>query len=164
MRTRRIEATEWQELRETRLAALADAPEAFAATLAEEGAYPDERWRQQAAWLAEETDEACFVAEDGSGFVAMAIGFLEEDEPGTAGLVAMWVAPGLRGQGLGAALLTDVAGWARAAGARRLLLWVNEENQPARRLYEAAGFAPTGERKPMRSNPRATELRLVLPL
>jgi len=164
MQTRRIEAAEWQELRETRLAALGDSPEAFAATLADEGAYPDEKWRQQAVWLSEEADEACFVAEDGSGFGGMAIGFLEEDDPTSAGLVAMWVAPGMRGGGIGAALLDEVSRWARDAGATRLLLWVNEENLTARRLYERAGFVSTGEKKPIRSNPRATELRLALAL
>jgi hypothetical protein len=44
----RVRAAEWRELRELRLRALADAPEAFASTLAREAAFPDDVWRQRA--------------------------------------------------------------------------------------------------------------------
>ena len=45
---RRIRPNEWHLLRELRLQALADAPLAFAATLAQEEAFPEKLWRERA--------------------------------------------------------------------------------------------------------------------
>ena len=47
------------------------------------------------------------------------------------------------------ALLDAVEGWARDRGAARLVLAVTENNEGARRFYEAC-FADTGERHPLR--------------
>jgi GNAT superfamily N-acetyltransferase len=46
----------------------------------------------------------------------------------------------LRGQGLAAAWMTQALAHARAAGWRRVMLWTLEGLDPARRLYERAGF------------------------
>jgi hypothetical protein len=43
-----VHATDWEELRELRLRALADAPNAFASTRGKEAAFPDDVWRQRA--------------------------------------------------------------------------------------------------------------------
>jgi len=59
-------------------------------------------------------------------------------DPGTPE-IAVAVAEGHRGAGLGARLLEALAGEARRAGFRRLSLSVDREN-PARRLYERSGY------------------------
>ncbi len=51
--------------------------------------------------------------------------------------------------------------WARAEGAAQVSLWVTQTNEPAVRLYERLGFAPTGASKPLPSDPRLTEDQLV---
>ena len=61
-----------------------------------------------------------------------------------AWLISMWVAPEVRGQGVGEALIDAVLGWARVGGARRLLLDVGDHNQPAIALYARKGFEPNG--------------------
>ena len=48
MKVRQARTTDLEALRELRLRALADAPEAFASTLEKEAAFPDEVWRQRA--------------------------------------------------------------------------------------------------------------------
>jgi GNAT superfamily N-acetyltransferase len=53
--------------------------------------------------------------------------------------IAIAVAEGHRGAGLGARLLEALAGEAHRAGLRHLSLSVDREN-PARRLYERAGY------------------------
>jgi GNAT superfamily N-acetyltransferase len=62
--------------------------------------------------------------------------------PPWAGVFSMLTLPAHRGKGLGAAVLGALARWARARGAARLYLQVEEDNAPARRLYARAGFAP----------------------
>ncbi|MDJ0789698.1 MAG: GNAT family N-acetyltransferase, partial [Myxococcota bacterium] len=75
----------------------------------------------------------------------------------------MWVAPDARRSGLGAALLDAVVAWARREGVRELSLAVSLVNEPARRLYERAGFVPCGEHalRPG-SSLRAQDMRLAL--
>jgi GNAT superfamily N-acetyltransferase len=60
---------------------------------------------------------------------------------GTAHLAQLAVRPGLRGAGLGAAMLASISAACRAAGFTRLSLLVGASNSTARRLYARAGFA-----------------------
>jgi arginase len=61
-------------------------------------------------------------------------------EAGWAGIFCMTTDPAQRRRGLALAILHAGAGWALAQGAERLYLQVEEDNDPARRLYERAGF------------------------
>ena len=52
----------------------------------------------------------------------------------------LFVAPQARGQGAGAALLREAAGWARGRGAVQLVLSTARDNLAAQRLYAAEGW------------------------
>ena len=54
----------------------------------------------------------------------------------------MWIAPSVRGEGLGEALLRACIHHARAHALPEVRLVVHDDNRLARRLYEAAGFTP----------------------
>ena len=54
--------------------------------------------------------------------------------------------------------------WAGQRNAERVRLWVTETNVPARALYERCGFALTGERQPVPSNPGLDEVVMTRPL
>jgi len=60
--------------------------------------------------------------------------------PETAHLVQLTVSRTAQGRGLGRQLLRAARARAAAAGCRTMTLLVHEENAPARRLYERAGF------------------------
>lgn len=161
MEIRQARADDWEALRELRLRALADAPEAFASTLAEEEGFGPEVWRR---WAAGGPASVNFIARDGDREVGLAAIFAEAGAPGRMHLVSMWVDPGHRRRGVARALVDQALRWAGERQAREVVLWVVDQNTPARRLYERVGFRPTGERQPLPSNPAAVESLLRLPL
>lgn len=64
---------------------------------------------------------------------------------GVAQVQGVWVDPGVRGQGLGAAGTAAVVERAYALGAHTVSLYVNDYNAPARRTYRSVGFEQVGE-------------------
>jgi GNAT superfamily N-acetyltransferase len=133
---REVEADDWERLRDVRLRALSDAPHAFASTLERERVFPDEMWQDRAA---PNSDRTSFVAGDDAHFDALVTCFVEGG-PDTVYLVAMWVAPELRGHGVAVALIDSVVGWSRDRAAQRVCLTVERGNEPALRLYRRCGF------------------------
>ncbi len=63
------------------------------------------------------------------------------------------VAPALRRQGVGAALLTRVLNDASQTGARRATLEVRQSNVEAKRLYQRFGFSVAGIRRGYYTHP-----------
>ena len=132
---------QWERVRAIRLRALADAPGAFGTTLAEDEVSPRLKWRTRL----ENPQAVTFVARHGGGDVGLVNGEGGyETDLGICGLFSMWVAPALRGRGVGGALVDAVIAWARAAGYERLLLEVGDANEAAIQLYASRGFEPTG--------------------
>lgn len=149
---------DWQRLRDLRLSALADAPDAFASALEEEGNFSEADWRGR---LSDE-DWITFFARIGETYLGLATCGLYDD---AAGLYSMWVAPKARGRGLGDALVQAVVAVARAQGHSQLLLDVGDENLPAIRLYARNGFRPTGLLEtlpPPRDHVKEHQRRLLL--
>ena len=143
---RRLRPDEWAALRDIRLRALADAPEAFGSTLAEEVGRGDDAWRDWAS----RADRGIVVAELAGRLVGLASGGPAPDGDGGAGLYAMWVDPALRGSGVAADIVALVEDWARAAGYAAIGLGVTTTNARAIALYERLGYVDTGGRHPLR--------------
>ncbi|MGP8297759.1 GNAT family N-acetyltransferase [Streptomyces inhibens] len=76
--------------------------------------------------------------------IAPAAGELPAPRPTAGELLALYVAPGLIGTGIGRALLSAGTTRARASGFHTLYLWVVRGNSRAQRFYERAGFVPDG--------------------
>lgn len=154
----RLGPDDWQDFREIRLRALADAPTAFGMTLADVEAQSEDAWQGRLR----QGDPILAVRED-DRLVAMGAGWLPPDEPDRMMVWGMWTAPEARGRGYARVLLDRLVDHARARGARTVELHVTEGNDIARRLYEDCGFLATGEWTPLRegSRLRIELLRLV---
>lgn len=164
MGVRRVRADEWEALRAIRLRALEGSPNSFGSTAVEALQRGDDHWRAWADAGASSSTAAVFVVEDEGRLVGLCGSFLLERDRGVAQIVAMWVEPDHRGQGLGEELLEAAADWCSEQGARELVLDVTETNDAARRLYGRAGFRETGTRAPLRSNPRLLTAEMRRPL
>ncbi len=147
MEVSRVRADEWEALRDLRLRALADAPDAFRATIAEARERPEEWWREWARDSAESDERAMFVARLDGRPVGLAGVYHDE---GVWNIVAMWVAPEARLAGAGRALLDATVAFARENGGEVIELDVTDGNAAARRLYESCGFVETGRSDPLR--------------
>lgn len=154
-------AGDWRVLRDIRLTALRDTPSAFGSTYAEAAELGEQHWRDRAA---RGSSFLAFLPDSGAaGPVGLAGGYRES--PDRAHLVSMWVSRQARGRGVGEALIARVAQWAKdETSATALQLWVTENNEPARRLYERCGFTLTGERQPLPSDPSLGEVAMSRPL
>jgi len=145
----RLVPDQWAAYRRARLAALADAPYAFASTLGREIGFDEQQWRQRIE------SSATFLAWCDGEPVGTATGLLDKPGeqytvPGAWQLVAMWVDPRARGTGVADLLVDAVARQARAEGAPALTLWVTQVNDRARAFYLRLGFSATGVRELVR--------------
>ncbi|MGH9040596.1 MAG: GNAT family N-acetyltransferase [Acidimicrobiia bacterium] len=142
MTVRRLAPDDVDILRDIRLRALRDAPDAFWITYEVEVAYGDEEWRR---WL---TTAALFVAEDDADgpAIGLAGGIADAKNAGEALLISMWVDPAHRGAGLADQLVAAVTGWAASQGRPTVRLHVVEGNERALRCYQRLGFTLTSRR------------------
>ncbi len=151
---------EWEAMRRLRLEALADAPTAFAETLAESESVAEAVWRGRAV----PTDEqVTLVAVDGESWIGMCA-VLRDPEADRARLVAVWVHPAYRRQGVVASLIDAAVSWCEHRQVGRLTTAVNETNLPAAAAYRSAGFVETGERKAMANHAGHFEIVMSRPI
>jgi ribosomal protein S18 acetylase RimI-like enzyme len=154
---RPLRAAEWRSWREVRLRMLREDPGSFGTRWEEASREPDERWQDWAAEAARGETRTLFVAEADGRWLGVVGAFLRID-PREAQLISMWVDPRARGQQLAERLIGSVAEWASSRGCTDVFLFVQETNVRAQRVYERAGFAPTGARERV---PRRRGFKLV---
>jgi ribosomal protein S18 acetylase RimI-like enzyme len=132
---------QWATVRQVRLAALADAPEAFGSTLDRELGLVEAQWRERIArapwFLARREDQPV-------GLVALGP---QRGRTEAWHLVSMWVSPQVRGGGVADQLVAAAIAHVRAAGGSAVTLWVAIGNDRARGFYRRMGFRPTGIRQ-----------------
>jgi [ribosomal protein S18]-alanine N-acetyltransferase len=80
----------------------------------------------------------------GRKIIGFSVSRMAADE---AEILSIAVAEAHRGRGLSNGLLLTHLGHLAGRGVRKVFLEVEENNQPARRLYERAGFAVVGRRE-----------------
>jgi ribosomal-protein-alanine N-acetyltransferase len=95
----------------------------------------------------------------GRKMVGFAVSRMAADE---AEILSIAVAASHRGRGLSRTLLLTHLGHLVGRGVRTVFLEVEENNQPARRLYQRAGFAVAGRRERYYRQPDGEQLNAVL--
>jgi ribosomal-protein-alanine N-acetyltransferase len=89
--------------------------------------------------------------------------FILRRVPPEAQMVDLAVRPADQGRGLGQALLEHATATARDWGCAKVTLEVSASNEPAQRLYRAAGFEVVG-RRPKFYNDGSDAILMDLPL
>jgi ribosomal protein S18 acetylase RimI-like enzyme len=135
----RIQPSQWRELRELRLASLADSPDAFGQRLEEATRQPDDEWRAIARAAAEGDRRVWLIAWDGDRPIGLVQG--RRRPPSDCLLFSMWIAPAARRGGHGRSLVDAVERWGAAWGAERVVLWVIAGNAGAIEFYRRIGFS-----------------------
>jgi ribosomal protein S18 acetylase RimI-like enzyme len=139
-RVRRARLGDEAVLRDLRLRALLDAPDAFGSTYERELARTTADWQK---WL---SPGVTFILEAGDCPKGIAAGVHDAADPDVVHLMAMWVDPELRGSGGADALAASVVSWAESEGARTIRLEVMQSNGRAVRFYERIGFEAGGHK------------------
>lgn len=151
------------EFREVRLRALLEDPAAFGSTYARESALAEEEWvRRSQGWNCDRAMGFLAMKEGvGCGMVCCRI-----VEPGVeaAEVMAMWVAPEVRRDGVGVMLVRAVEDWARGRGVGELRLMVTSPNSAAIAFYERLGFVRTGMREPWPNDAAVSQFEMAMRL
>ena len=95
----------------------------------------------------------------GRRVIGFAVSRMAADE---AEILSIAVAESHRGRGLSRDLLLTHLGHLAGRGVRSVFLEVEENNQPARRLYQRTGFAVVGRRERYYREPNGEELNALL--
>jgi len=160
---RPVRADEWRRWRETRLRMLRDDADFFSTRYDDMVREPDAVWRDWVADAAAGDKKTLLVAEEDSHWLGV-VGAFARVNPAEVQLISMWVDPTARGRGVARDLIRAVAGWTAERGSTRVVLFVQEANEPAQQLYERAGFRPTGDRTPASAGRSAFKLVLAAPV
>ena len=148
---RRSNESDYIVLRNIRLEALKDSPDAYGSTYKESELWTPARWKEMALGN-------CFLGEIDGDVVGMATGGLNTQFPNTFWLFGMFVSPKARGTGVATDLVNAVEKWAEAQGGTELYLHVTESMQRARSFYTKIGFSLNGGSVTM---DRDTSIKLV---
>ncbi len=126
---------EWEKVRDVRLKALIDSPEAFSSSIEREKDWDAEDWKKRFE------DRAWFLANDGDAFIGIAGSFKPANHPqGEYHLIGMWVAPEYRGTQTALLLVEAVKNYVRSIEGNKLSLLIVPENLQAQKFYEKVGF------------------------
>lgn len=150
----RVFPDDWPLFARVRLAALREAPQAFATKYETWADASEDQWRMRLI-----TVPANWVARRGEEALGLIAGSLPG--PDHAVLMSMWVSPAARGRGVSDLLVTTMLGWARSnPGLERVELEVYEHNRSAQNLYRRHGFVFTTPETGEPGNERRMALQL----
>lgn len=154
-----LKPDQWEELKDIRLRALKESPDAFLATYEEEFGYFADRWQAEfdrGKWY------VCVRDGQPTGLLGVT---REPDTPhDECFLEYIWVSPDRRREHVASDMVSAVLDDLRITGVRTVYLWVLDGNDTAVGLYERLGFTRTGFIQPLPDRPERSEERMKLVL
>jgi ribosomal protein S18 acetylase RimI-like enzyme len=132
---------DWEAYRALRLRGLKEDPQAFGMSYEESVTFPPDRWQARLREAGTTGRNWLYFAKDGEQLVGMIGAYVDEDDPPEqARIVAMYVIPERRGEGIAARLMRAVLDALAAAGLHSVSLQVNQVQKAAIKLYQRCGF------------------------
>jgi GNAT superfamily N-acetyltransferase len=153
----RLGSDDWRTLRDLRLRAVAESPDAFLVREDRERPHIEEDWHaylRSGIWL------VARKMTDHTGMLCLVV----DPDTGRRYVESMWVAPNHRHSGVGSQLLSCAFHIVRSEQHVKLFLWVLEGNGRAREFFHGKGFRPTGRRQPLGPPPSPIEEEFQLTL
>ncbi len=162
IRYRSLEADEGLLLKQLRLGALKDSPDAFSPTYEENSHHDDSYWLDSAKRAASAPGFELFIAESDGEPCGLVSASADNKSVGHIG--AMWAAPHVRGKGVGKDLLRKAIQFLETENCNEIELTVTETNKVAIQLYERHGFTMTGDYEPLREGSTLKNLEMRRPV
>ena len=155
-----LDESEWSVYREVRLRALAESPDSFTATLAEEADRDEQFWRDRMTRSYRLLAERVEVPQ---GIVSLGP---DEQDPAQGEVFGLYVVPDARSTGVSWRLVEATADLAIQAGYTQLYYWVGTDNARAVGFAQNFGFRTTDYRRPSRASDLepGEEIAMVLSL
>ena len=148
MEIERLDASQWQRLRDIRLRALEESPEWFAALYENESIRSDSDWQKEAStahWRA--------ISSEGRDIGLMGVAVAEPIRECDCWLFSCWIEPSYRGRGIMKLMIDELDVICHDQGWIIQGLGVWPHNIRAIKSYEKYGFEKAGVPKPSRSRP-----------
>jgi len=139
----KVAIADWQKYKKIRLEALKNDPQAFSSFYGAECKLRDEEWCERLASGLGKKNKKIFigVCDETNNFVAIGGAYTKDDSAEWC-VVAVYVTPECRGQGIGKILLLGIIDELKKRGdVEKLVLRVNLKQRPAIKLYKSFGFA-----------------------
>ena len=151
-----VSNSQWERVRDLRLASLLDSPEAFGASHETESQMTEEQWLERFS-----VAHPIIASVSGVDAAIMTVQELDGDFGATIWLGGCWVDPRFRGQGLMRAMLNYVDSVANKRGWRRQGLGVWPDNYSAIAAYEKLGFERMGDLQESTRKPGVFYQRMI---
>jgi ribosomal protein S18 acetylase RimI-like enzyme len=147
-----LDERDWEKLRDARLEALQESPQAFMSSYVCERDYDEKKWRAEFGrgdWIV--------VVRRGQTIGLLGITRGPRTPQSECYFEYLWVSPGFRGRKYAYKLIRTVNKRLARSGVETVRLWVIEGNRRARELYAGLGFADADRRQPLPDNPERYE-------
>ncbi|WP_366942503.1 GNAT family N-acetyltransferase [uncultured Shewanella sp.] len=131
---------------------LQDSPDSFGSTYEHEIKFSKEEWLSRLGLDNQSKYALPLIAELNGMAMGLAWGGLHSSSDKTAHIYQMWIAPSVRGQGVGRLLLQKIITWAKEFDVDYVSLAVTTINMAAVKLYQTTGFEPYGALKSLRED------------
>lgn len=141
---RTLSADDWEAWRVVRLAALANAPDAFGSRFNDWVDAPEARWRGRLS-IPDAIDLVVHEINENGDERAVGMATGVPTGYGGAEIISMWVDPRFRGRGLASSLIGKIVSWAIQSGFSELRLAVRPDNATAQSVYQRNSFSVSDE-------------------